>query len=501
MASSRRSYDTDSITLRLVYAKNQANTNIPALRVLTADGAGGTYWAVPSTLGQNPSFNQIITSAGTYTADLSFNKFRLTASDGIGMVNGPAGSNQTLLYAKAFRQFDISGNNTINSVYGNLTRTTVTFAGENGVQLRGDPTTNTFYIGGSGRSNTFISTGIYGFSQLKVTPAVSSVTSSVQELGGDFIAANSPSTLLRFLGVNDIQLSTNITTNSVFFTISTFTSQGYLNISNAAYSSYPSTLSTVSSLYVQTTTFVSSLAALSSSGVQWSSVQSSINALAMSTGAEFYRLSGLINARATIIQLNANISQVNSNIVSSTQGVTTLPSFVSSLTTPSGVTSVETRVDFTTGGQMTYSSFSFNLSSFSTYITPKTTLLIQESPSFIFSGISTQNGNYDVQYKQQVSYIGLAENPGVSFAESYTSNLIPYSISEAQSNFFITPLQLSLTATNAQTYIQSNLVTYHTIPSAYFFSTPTLSNWPGFKSSTIKQGYSANSLFLHLYNS
>jgi hypothetical protein len=501
MASSRRSYDTDSITLRTVFAKNPGNSNIPALRVLTADGAGATYWAVPSTLGQNPSFNQIITSAGTYTSDLSYNTFRLTASDGIGMLNGPTGSNQTLVYARAFRQFDISGNNTINSAYGNLTRTTVTFAGENGVQLRGDPTTNTFFIGGSGRSNTFISTGIYGFSQVKVTPSVSSVTSSVQQLDGDYISANSPSTLLRFLGVNDIQLSTNITTNSVFFTISTFTSQGYLNISNAAYSAYPSTLSTVSSLYVPTTTFISSLAALSSSGVQWSSVQSSINALAISTGNEFYRLTGLINARATIIQLNATINQVNSNIVSSTKGVTSLPSFVSSLTTASGLTTVETVVDFAASGQMTYSSFSFNLSSFSNYITSTTSISIQESPSFIFSGISTQNANYDVQYKRQVSYIGLANNPGVSFAESYTSNLVPYSISEAQSNFFGTPLQMTLRAGNAQTYIQSNLVTYHTIPSAYFFSTPTASNWPGFKSSTMKQEYSANSLFLHIYNS
>jgi hypothetical protein len=304
-----------------VFAKNPGNSNVPALRVLTADGLGGTYWAIPSTLGAYPAFNEIITSAGTYTADLSYNKFRLVAGEGIGMVNGPTGSNQTNLYAKAFNQFDISGGNSVYAFLNNQLDPTVTFAGENGIQLRADPATNTFYIGGSGSSNTFVSTGIYGFSQLKVTDATSSITSSVQELAGNYISANSPSTLLRFLGYNDIQLSTNVTTNSVYFTISTFTSEGYLNISNAAYSAYPSTLSTVSSLYVQTTTFVSSLAALSSSGVQWSSVQSSINALAISSGEEFYRLTGLINARATIVQLNANIAQVNSNIISTTQGL------------------------------------------------------------------------------------------------------------------------------------------------------------------------------------
>jgi hypothetical protein len=322
MASSRRTYDTDSITLRTVFAKNPGNSNVPALRVLTADGTGGTYWAVPSTLGMNPSFNEIITSAATYTADLSYNKFRLLAGEGIGMVNGSAGSNQTTLYAKAFSQLDISGENSVYAFLNNQLDGTVTFAGENGIQLRADTGTNTFFIGASGNPITTISTGIYGFNQLKVTPASSTITSSLTTWGGEYITATSPSTLLRFAGYNDIQLSTNITTNSVFFTISTFTSQGYLAMSNAAYSAYPSSLSTVSSLYVQNGVFQSTINSMSSSsGLQFSSVLSSINALAMSTGEQFYTLTGLINARATIVQLNANIATVNSNIISTTQGL------------------------------------------------------------------------------------------------------------------------------------------------------------------------------------
>ena len=306
MASSRRTYDTDSITLRTVFAKNPGNSNVPALRVLTADGTGGTYWANPSTLGMNPSFNEIITSAATYTADLSYNRFRLLAGEGIGMVNGSAGSNQTTLYAKAFSQFDISGENSVYAFQNNQLDASVTFAGENGIQLRADPGTNTFFIGATGNTITTISTGIYGFNQLKVTPAASTITSSLLTWGGDTITAASPSTLLRFAG----------------YTISTFTSQGYLDMSNAAYSAYPSSLSTVSSLYVQNGAFQSTINSMSSvSGVQWSSVQSSINALALSTGEEFYTLTGLINARATIVQLNANIGTVNSNIISTTQGL------------------------------------------------------------------------------------------------------------------------------------------------------------------------------------
>jgi hypothetical protein len=322
MASSRRTYDTDSITLRTVFAKNPGNSNVPALRVLTADGTGGTYWAIPSTLGMNPSFNEIITSAATYTADLSYNRFRLLAGENIGMVNGSAGSNQTTLFAKAFSRLDISGENSVYAFLNNQLDPSVTFAGENGIQLRADTATNTFFIGASGTSNTIISTGIYGFNQIKVTPSASTITSSVQGWEGEFLTATSPSTLLRFLGYNDIQLSTNITTNSVFFTISTFTSEGYLNISNAAFSAYPSTLSTVSSLYVQTDIFNSTINSFSTtSGTSFSSVQSSILALALSTGEQFYTLTGLINARATIVQLNTEIATVNSNLRSTVEGL------------------------------------------------------------------------------------------------------------------------------------------------------------------------------------
>ena len=322
MASSRRTYDTDSITLRTVFAKNPGNSNVPALRVLTADGAGGTYWAIPSSLGLNPSFNEIITSAATYTADLSYNKFRLLAGENIGMVNGPAGSNQTTLYAKAFSQFDLSGGNTIQAFTNNQLDSSVLLAGENGIALRSDPGTNTLFISGTFASNTTISTGIYGFSQIKVTPAASTITSSVTSWDGSFLTATSPSTVLRLIGYNDIQLSTNVTTNSVFFTISTFTSQGYINISNAAVGAYPSTLSTVNNLFVGSTLFASTVNSLSSmSGVDYSTIQSSIKGLSISTGFEILTLQGLVNARATIVQLNSEIANVNSNLISTVGGL------------------------------------------------------------------------------------------------------------------------------------------------------------------------------------
>lgn len=322
MASSRKTYDTDVITLRTVFAKNVVNSNIPALRVLTADGAGGTYWAIPSSLGVNPSFNEIITSAATYTADLSYNRFRLFAGEGIGMVNGTAGSNQTTIFGKAFNTVDVSGENSFYAFTSNTLTPNIRVATTGAIQARADPTTNTLFIDGPVSNPYIVSTGQYGFYQMKVIPQTSTVTSSIQGWSGDFITASSPSTTLNLLGYNDIKLSTNITTNSIYFSISTFTSEGYLNISTAAFTAYPNSISTVSSLYTPLDIFASTVVSLSSyTGFSFSSVVSSIDALAMSTGAEFYLLTGLINARATIIQLNSEINTVNNNIKSTVEGL------------------------------------------------------------------------------------------------------------------------------------------------------------------------------------
>ncbi len=368
MASSRRTYDTDVITLRTVFAKNVVNSNIPALRVLTADGTGGTYWAIPSSLGQNPAFNEIITSAGTYTADLSYNRFRLFAGEGLGMVNGPAGSNQTTLYGKAFTNVDVSGGNAFYAFTSNILNPTIRVATTGAIQARSDPATNTLFIDGPVSNPYIVSTGQYGFYQVKVTPEASSITSSLQGWTGDYITANSPSTLLRFIGYNDIHLSTNVTTNSVFFSISTFTSQGYLDTSTVAAVAYPNSISTVSSLYTSLAQFNSTVGYLSSyTGFSFSSVVSSIDALAMSTGDEFYTLTGLIFACVTLDQeeydLVSTVTGLGSAGYLSTGGgaVVGIDQFNStiaglgSLGYLSSVSTIETSSIFNTGAISTYS--------------------------------------------------------------------------------------------------------------------------------------------------
>jgi len=75
--SSRRTYDTQIITVRQVNALNFNNSVIDAQRVLTTDGVGGTYWAVPSSLGSFGAVNEIIVDNKRIVADLSYNRFYL----------------------------------------------------------------------------------------------------------------------------------------------------------------------------------------------------------------------------------------------------------------------------------------------------------------------------------------------------------------------------------------------------------------------------------------
>ena len=146
----RRTYDTDEITLRKVFARTSTNMVVPAMTVLTADGAGGTYWAIPSTLGYNPSFNQIVTDAATFTANLSYNTLTLSEGGGIGFVEGE-GTNQLYIYSKGFNQLNVAGGNSLYGFSNNVTRPALNFAGAGGISLQTNPTTNTVTFTANGQ--------------------------------------------------------------------------------------------------------------------------------------------------------------------------------------------------------------------------------------------------------------------------------------------------------------------------------------------------------------
>lgn len=379
MASSRRTYDTDTITLRTVFAKDSNNTPIPALRTLTSDGDGGTYWAIPSTLGIQPAFNRITTSAGVFTADLSFNTFNLLTGEGQGMYKLGSSLN---LYSKAFTQIDVSGDNLIAAYSNNFLHNHLKIAGEGAISIRSDPATNTVFI--NGPASQFLSTPVFAFNQVKFIEGVSSITNETVNQFGSYITANSPSTLLSFGGAGDLRISTNVTTNTAIFSISTFTSKGYLDISANTYG----LIGQISGFTALVGTAQSSISTFSSiiNTTLYDNLNSSILALAISTGEEFYLLSGQINARATIIQLNDSVNTLNSNIggavsTFSTSIVTTSPRTLFS-TINTGSTAASGSVKVSTPSALSYSGTNkYNVFVTLNDITPTPISVINDSPS------------------------------------------------------------------------------------------------------------------------
>jgi hypothetical protein len=237
------------------------------------------------------------------------------------MDDGYPASNTTRIFSKAFQSIDVSGGNTINAYSNSYLNPILRIAGEGNVQLHSDPLTNTFYIRGPMGMNV-ISTGIYGYSQILAIPSLSTPVANAYQQPGTYLTATSPSSLFTIAGIDDIQLSTNVTNNSLFISISTFTSKGYLALSGEAFSVYARTISSLSANFVLYDTFEASVSSLSTSYAGISNVLfSTLNWLAISTGQEFYTLTGLINARATIVQLNDSLVTVSQQQTSTVKGL------------------------------------------------------------------------------------------------------------------------------------------------------------------------------------
>ena len=230
------------ITLRQIYAYNSNNSVIPVGKTLIANGKGGTYWDYISSVNPGqPAFNQINVMGSNFIADASYNIFTISTLDNIGIIRNVP-EKEIVFYGKSFSQFDVSGGNTIVSYSNNTLTPTVRFVGSNGIHVSSDPLTNTLYFQGTPGN---ISTGIYGYNELKLTN-VSSVTGGALVASNSlFLTATSPSTVLEVNGVKDILFHANTSNNSYFISISSFSSEEYLTISSLVVGN----ISTVSSLF------------------------------------------------------------------------------------------------------------------------------------------------------------------------------------------------------------------------------------------------------------
>lgn len=266
MASFNRSEYIDSLTVNNIFTRSgNSNSNIPAYRVLTTDGAGGTMWMTFSSISSlqyGAGFHTIKTSLQTYTADNAANAtFSLLDGPNAGLINDPTALNTARLYAKAFGQFDISGGNSI-VAFDPVTRqvnSNVLFVGTGGINIKGDPQTNTMYF--DGRELPFISTMPYSFNQFQVFSNAPLNTIVASTLNKSLIMqAQGPSSLISFVGEDIIVIDTNYQNNQVKFKLSTLTLPlissiiGNVNIVVSTYVTR-NELSTLSTTYQQILSF------------------------------------------------------------------------------------------------------------------------------------------------------------------------------------------------------------------------------------------------------
>jgi hypothetical protein len=266
MASFNRSEYIDSLTVNNIFTRSiNNNSNIPAYRVLTTDGAGGTMWMTFSSISSlqyGAGFHTIKTSLETYTADNAANAtFSLLDGPNAGLINDPTALNTARLYAKAFGQFDISGGNSIVAFdpVTHQVNSNVLFVGTGGINIKGDPQTNTMYF--DGRELPFISTMPYSFNQLQVFSNAPLNTIYASTLNKSLLMqAQGPSSIISFVGEDIIVIDTNYENNQIKFKLSTLTLpliSSIIGNVNTVVSTYVTrtNLSTLSTSYQQILSF------------------------------------------------------------------------------------------------------------------------------------------------------------------------------------------------------------------------------------------------------
>jgi len=441
-----RSYNTEEIILRKIAAFNKNNSVIPALQTLTTDGRGGTFWAIPSCLGGLPSYNVIKVDNLPYVADLSYNTLYLSSATGIGMTQNST-TKQIDLYSKCFGYFDVSGGNTLTAFSNSVVQPRVKFVGTGGVSISSDPLTNTLSFSAA---NPLISTGIYGYHQINL------ISNTAEPTNNSYINATSPSTILTTAGRGDITLLSYPGTTGYSIGISTFTSRGYLDISGAAYGTFSSCLSTVSTLFYDipmTGNATSSLLSFTSN------VSTGINTGILSDRQNVmnnYATLGLVQTQGnTITTLSNSINTLNTGLLSSISFYSTLQS--------AGVPN--TTLGVVVGTDCTVSSLSFSLNSMTNILQKNPTITIDYKPSILFSA-TTNVGNL-----QTVSTFLQA---GKSILGTFTRPWI--SMNASGSNIYADSVTLNLNSSDVNQSLQSTYTLCHRVNGFTGYSSSNTSN-------------------------
>ena len=445
---SRSSQHFTNLTVQNIYPLNADSSFVPALRTLTSDGTGGTYWAVPSSLGGYPSFNSVVVDNVPIPALTSTNTLYLSSATGIGMVVAPA-TNRIDIFSKSFGAFAVSSGNTLVAFSNSVVTPTVNIIGTSGIRIDANPLTQTLTFSGM---PTAISTGQYGYNQVNVISNVAQPVSSI------YLTSTSPSTVLNVMGTGDILLDANVTTNTWIIGISSFTSANYLATSSMTGNAYPCTLSSISTLFYDIPRAVSTTSSLTSLTSNISTnIQTKIQAVEQNMQNNFVT-SGLFQ-----YSTNAIIASLNTQAGVNTQFLTDLFSTFTIISTlgVTGTYASGTVSTFGAGGVTgalygTFSSSSFRLDSVSSLLKMANTIQLTFSPSYVFG--ATNTNPWQMVYMSTTVIAGTTILSNVNFTRPWMVTNTGFT-----SNLYTDTITLTLPYNQVSSSLLSSYSLFHTI--------------------------------------
>ena len=451
-ASSKRSLDTDYITLNRVFAKLSDNSQVPANYVLASVGDGRTYWAPPSTLGGLPTFSEVRFDSNTYSGTNENRILRISASNGIGLSST---TSSLQVFGKSFQSIDISGVSSLIAYSNFLLNNSFFVATEGFLSSYTVPAENTLTIQSLVEAPA-LSTNIISYQSLKVISSMESPADPSQFAGNMIWSKTDSSTVPVFSGVQDFVFRTVFTPPTISLELSSYSARGFLQTSSLLATSYLSTLSSISSVYTQKDIFSTALISLSTTEYRYFSTNvSTAFGFSNYTQITYNQKFGDTLARATIIQLNDQFGILNTGISTISSFKTPLyimlstnQGFINSYSTPQSL-STSTFLDFTAGSLFNFTVngmlvFSTQLSTLSTSIGSNIASfsngIQQKIPPFFVSTASTLANLGSIGYISSLSLQstvktlgseGYISTPSLvssfsTFLLGYPSTLAPY---------------------------------------------------------------------------
>jgi len=439
--------------------------------------------------------------------DLSLNNvFYLTGGQGIGIQSSPTNSHQSIVYAKAYQAIhDInSGSNmtpldawnparAYSTLYSTINVSTTSWMiypsicspqqtlywNTNPIKFlvtSGVSSINTDYITNARLFSTVASTCISS-PNFPLSTFLSTFYNNSTFY--DEVNIDSVNSTIRFLGVRDVQLSTLLTPQrSVFFSISTFTSEGYLGLSGEISSLRG--LSTTMPYHYRSSILLNKSNAFLRNGPILDYLSTTYRGTWTTT---FTPLNGGPPIQATTSTLTSSIGFPYAP--GGFRGTNVLSS--SNLEIPVG-SGRNYRVDLTENNTNVYtgdayiSSFTFNMGPFSTIINRNnsTSITLDYTPNFLLAPNSTigngagVNTNFAIGFSTFLSYGGVETVPGTIVEDLlYTTGQYPVQ------NPVYARLRIDIPKEYVSTHYLSNYSVYHYFPNAIAgYSNSNANVWP-----------------------